>query len=202
MIAALTGVVQHKELDRVVVDVGGVGYLVWLSAQSMAEVPPQGSSVRLFCHTHVREDALQLFGFCQEQERKAFELLISISGVGPRLALTILSGMPVGELLEAIAGGDVRRLQTLPGVGKKTAARLVLELKEGCARVGALATAAAPSRAASTRYEVIEALVGLGYRRPQAERAVEAVWAREGEGATAVVAERLLRDALALIAEL
>lgn len=201
MIATLSGVVQHKELDRVVVDVGGVGYLVWLSAQSMAEVPPQGSPLRVFCHTHVREDALQLFGFCQEQERRVFELLIAVSGVGPRLALTILSGMPVSELVAAIAGADVRRLQTIPGVGKKTAERLVLELKERCARLGSAAATVAAGGSASARLDVLEALVALGYRRPQAERAVEAALTNAEPGA-AVVAERLLRDALSLIAEL
>ncbi|MBK8480334.1 MAG: Holliday junction branch migration protein RuvA [Proteobacteria bacterium] len=168
----------------------------------MAEVPSEGSPVRIFCHTHVREDALQLFGFCQDLERRTFELLISVSGVGPRLALTILSGMPVAELLQAIAGADVRRLQTLPGVGKKTAERLSLELKERCARLGAAKTAASPTGTASARVDVTEALVALGYRRAQAERAVETVLADRTEGAAAVVAERLLRDALSLIAEL
>ncbi|MCC6746445.1 MAG: Holliday junction branch migration protein RuvA [Deltaproteobacteria bacterium] len=198
MIAALTGILAHKGFDRVVVDVGGVGYLVNVSLQTLAELPPQGEKLSILCHTHVREDALQLFGFLQEQERQAFELLIGISGVGPKLALSILSGMPVGQLLVAIAESNHGRLQGIPGVGKKTAERLVMELKDRCAQLAmAQPVSARPEDPRGT--EVVEALVGLGYKRPLAERAVQKVLKTEG---AAPPPEQLLRHALSAIGEL
>ena len=135
MIAALKGVVAEKNLQRVVVDVGGVGYLVNVSMQTLADLPAVGEPVQLRCHTHVREDALQIFGFTRALEQQAFELLILVSGIGPKLALTALSGMPVERLLGAIAHADHAALQRIPGVGKKTAERVVVELRERCAKL-------------------------------------------------------------------
>ncbi len=199
MIASLKGVLQHKGLDRVVVDVGGVGYLAHVSSQTLGALPGEGEPVRLLCHTHVREDALQIYGFADAAEQTAFELLISVSGIGPKLALTTLSGLPVRELLGAIAAGDHRRLQTIPGVGRKTAERMVVELKERCGRLaGELAADGARPPTALGTGEVIEALVNLGYKRAHAEGAVERVL-RESEGVPRP--EALLRAALAKIRE-
>ncbi len=204
MIASLSGTLGRKELDRVVVEVGGVGYLVHVSAQTLAVLPESGAAVQLLCHTHVREDAIQIFGFAQASEQTLFELLIGISGIGPRLALTALSGMPVAELVSCIAGEDHRRLQSVPGIGRKTAERIVLELKDRCAKLLAElgqapqpATAAAPPGGRASG-EVVEALVNLGYKRAQAERAVERVLAKAEQ---APDRERLLRQALASIRE-
>jgi holliday junction DNA helicase RuvA len=204
MIASLSGTLTRKELDCVVVEVGGVGYLVHVSAQTLAVLPETGSPVQLLCHTHVREDAFQIFGFAQASEQTLFELLIGISGIGPRLALTVLSGMPVIELVSCVAAEDHKRLQLVPGIGRKTAERIVLELKDRCAKLlaelgqpsqPAAAVAPAPGRAGG---EVVEALVNLGYKRAQAERAVERVLAKAEQ---APDRERLLRLALASIRE-
>jgi holliday junction DNA helicase RuvA len=201
MIATLRGTLQQRGLDRVVVDVNGVGYLVHVSSQTLATLPAVGEQVQLLCHTHVREDALQIFGFAGAAEQQAFELLIAVSGIGPKLALTTLSGMPVRELVEAIAAEDHRRLQTIPGIGKKTAERMVVELKERCA---ALAGELAPvdpgkSLTAPLPTEVVEALVNLGYRRQAAQRAVER--ALEQAGQPPPPPEQLLRAALVAMRE-
>src|SRR5205823_6140261 len=130
MIARLSGVLLEKHSDTAVVDVQGVGYLVYLSHQSMARLPSEGSRAQLRCYTHVREDALQLYGLATAEEEELFHLLISVSGVGPKLAVNILSGMPAPELASAIRHGELGRLTKISGVGKKTAERLVMELKD------------------------------------------------------------------------
>lgn len=196
MIAALDGKVLQKDLDRVVVDVGGVGYLVHVSMQTHSDLPPLGERVQLLCHTHVREDALQVFGFMVAAELSAFELLITVSGVGPKLALTTLSGLPVGELLTAIAAGDIKKLQSVPGVGRKTAERIVVDLKDRCAKLAGSATPAA--RASRPVEEVVDALVNLGYKRSVADKAV--VRAEEVLGGGNL--EELLRRALMAVREL
>jgi Holliday junction DNA helicase RuvA len=194
VIAALTGILRHKGVGDLVIDVGGVGYSVRVSLQTLAELPPEGESVSLLCHTHVREDALQLFGFLNSHERDVFELLISVSGVGPKLALTILSGMPVNQLGVAMAEGNHRRLVTIPGVGKRTAERLIVELKD---RFGSLAvgTASRPPAGSAGTEHLVEALAGLGYRRQMAEKAV----AQAAQGGDELPPEQLLRRALALL---
>jgi len=198
MIACLRGKLQEKGLQSAVVDVGGVGYLVSVSLQTLAALPTEGEQVVLRCHTHVREDALQLFGFAEPEEQQAFELLITVSGIGPKLALTILSGMSVRDLLQAIAGGDHKRLQTIPGVGKKTAERIVVDLKDRCGKLEAAAPEGAPRPGGVA--EVVEALANLGYKKNQAERAVERVLKRDGAGS--MTAEDLLRAALVAVQEL
>src|SRR5207244_1787696 len=130
VIARLSGMVLEKRGDAAVIDVQGVGYLVHLSLQSMGKLPPEGSRAQVLCYTHVREDALQLFGFLTVEEEELFHLLISVSGVGPKLALNILSGMPATELATAILHSEFARLTKISGVGKKTAERLVVELKD------------------------------------------------------------------------
>jgi Holliday junction DNA helicase RuvA len=201
MIASLQGALAAKdpEAGQLVVEVGGVGYLVHVSSQTIAALPEVGEPVQLRCHTHVREDALQIFGFLEGLEQKLFELLIAVSGIGPKLALTALSGMPVAELLRAIVGEEHRRLQAIPGIGKKTAERIVLELKDRCAGLArTIPSGPRPSRSESSQSgEVVTALVNLGYKRVQAEKAV--VRALEREGVSTADLERLLREALTLI---
>ena len=200
MIAHLRGNMIEKGLQHVVVDVGGVGYMVHVSLQTLSALPPVGEPVALRCHTHVREEVLQLFGFVEADERHAFELLITVSGIGPKLALTILSGMSVRDLLGAIAGADHRRLQTIPGVGKKTAERMVVDLKDRCAKLEAAAPAGRSGPAGTSAAEVVEALANLGYKKGLAERAVERVLKQTME--SEMTAEQLLRAALAAVQEL
>ncbi len=176
MIASLSGTLGEKSPERLVLDVGGVGYAVQVSLQTFADLPPAGATVRLLVHTEVREDAIELFGFLRPEERALFHLLRKVKGVGPRTALGVLSGMPLAALLVAVAGGDGARLQTIPGVGKKLAERIVVECREGAAALAASAPRAeAPVAADGVLGEAVSALVNLGYKRAEAERAVERV---------------------------
>jgi holliday junction DNA helicase RuvA len=191
VIASLAGTLQEKSPERLVVDVGGVGYALHVSLQTFADLPSAGAPVRLLVHTEVREDAIELFGFLRPAERTLFNLLRKVKGLGPRTALVVLSGMPLAELAATIAGGDAARLQTIPGVGKKFAERIVVECREGAAELAA--GARAPERAAPNggpADEAISALVNLGYRRSEAERAVERI------GRPAAPLEELVRAAL------
>lgn len=177
MIGRLVGRLAEKSPDQVLLDVGGVGYLVHIPLSTFYELPEAESPASLWIHTHVREEALSLYGFLTEKERALFLLLLGVAGIGPKVALTVLSGIPPAELVEALRTQDVRRLVAVPGVGKKTAERMVLELAEKVQRFAeAVSTRAAPAIAAE---DVISALVNLGYRKVEAERAVEAV-ARSG----------------------
>ncbi len=177
MIGRLVGRLAAKAPDQVLLDVGGVGYLIHIPLSTFYELPEPESPASLWIHTHVREDALALYGFLTERERSLFLLLMSVAGIGPRVALTVLSGIPPTELVEALRRQDVRRLMAVPGVGKKTAERMVLELAE---KVEKFAAEAAPERpAAIAADDVISALVNLGYRKGEAERAVDSI-ARSG----------------------
>lgn len=196
MIARLSGTLLEKRGDVAVVDVGGVGYLVHLSLQSMARLPAEGAEVRLRTYTHVREDALQLFGFANEDEERLFALLIGVSGVGPRLAQTILSGMPAPELAAALIGEEIGRLTQISGVGKKTAERLVLELKDKLKTSGLLGRTAQAAVPLSGSGALVSALLNLGYKPAAAERTAEAV--RRSLGPAAAVEDQL-REALRLI---
>ncbi len=198
MIARLSGVVVEKRGDGVVLDVQGVGYLVHLSLQSLGRVPAEGGRAQLRCYTHVREDALQLFGFATPEEEELFHLLISVSGVGPKLGVNILSGMPAPELAAAIVHGELARLTKISGVGKKTAERLIVELKDRIRESGLLgARPSQPPPATSPDAALLSALVNLGYRPAAAERTAEIV--RRNLGATAPLEDQL-REALRLIA--
>ncbi len=171
MIARLAGTLVEKQPDRVILDVRGVGYLVSISFQTYQELPEASAEASLWIHTHVREDALALFGFASEKEKRLFEMLIGVSGVGPKLALTLLSGIPAGELVAALAGGDAKRLTSVPGIGRKTADRLALELREKAAKLHTPA-----DRASGIDPEdVVSALVNFGYKKSDADRAVEAI---------------------------
>jgi Holliday junction DNA helicase RuvA len=195
MIAFLRGRVLDKGPGRVVVDVQGVGYDVYVPLSTYYEVGEVGRDVTLRIHTHVREDALLLYGFLTELEQQAFEHLITISGIGPKLAVSVLSGIEPRELVAAIQRADVARLTRVPGVGRKTAERIVLELKD---KLGALMvptpgekTPAAP--ADRLRDDLLSALQNLGYHRPLAEKAIDAVLAASGEPPSL---EQALRGAL------
>jgi Holliday junction DNA helicase RuvA len=193
MIAFLRGRVIDKQPNRVIVDVGGVGYEVHVPLSTFYEVGDEGAEVSLRVFTHVREDALQLYGFLTDLERQVFERLIGISGIGPKLAIAVLSGMDSRELITAVQRADVVRLTGIPGIGKKTAERIVLELKD---RLTQLAPPAAPGHTAPSsedrlRGDLISALQNLGYHRQQVERVTSSVTATSG-----VTFEQALRDAL------
>lgn len=186
MIAQLRGRLLAKEPHRVVVDVGGVGYQVFVPLSTFYRLPEVSGEVSLFTHTHVREDALQLFGFASRDEQTLFELLQGVSGIGPRLATNILSGISVEELVPALTGGDVARLRAVPGVGKKLAERLLVELREKVAAALALSGAAAPPAPAGSDpllEDVISALVNLGCNRKDAAKAAEAARRTHGPSA-------------------
>lgn len=197
MIASLTGVLQVKDArrpQRIVVDVGGVGYEVWAPLFTIYTLGDPGARVALRIHTHVREDVLQLFGFATDLEQNLFERLIGVSGVGPKLALAVLSGLEPQELVRAIRSNDLGRLTAIPGVGRKTAERLVVELKDRLAQedVGGGPTATLPA-GDSVRDDVLSALANLGYQRATAEKAADRVLARDA-GADGF--EQTLRDVL------
>ena len=172
MIARLVGRLALKSPEALIVDVHGVGYRVMVSLTAFAALPEQGAEVELGIHTNLRENALELFGFVSAEEKALFGALITVSGVGPRMALNILSGLPAAELREALAAGNVSRLVAIPGVGKRTAERLIVELQD---RARKLAAAAPTDGARAVDTEAVSALVNLGYRAPEAERAVRAV---------------------------
>jgi len=176
MIGRLTGRLAAKAPDQVLVDVSGVGYVVHIPLSTFYELPEVENPASLWIHTHVREDTLALYGFLTERERSLFLLLLGVAGIGPKVALTVLSGIPPTELASALRNQDVRRLVAIPGVGKKTAERMVLELAE---KVEAFAEKAPPAAAAVPAEDVVSALVNLGYRKAEAERSVEGV-ARAG----------------------
>ncbi len=191
MIARLRGWLRECSPEEVVVDVGGVGYQLFVSAQTLATLPAEGEEVELLTVTHLREDALQLFGFAEAAERRLFQMLQSVSGIGPRLALGILSGMPVGELREAIRRRDLVRLTRIPGVGKKIAERLSVELAD---KLLALPEERAPRHEAplgDVGMRAVSALINLQFRPAEAERAVEGALAA---GLTTL--EDVVREAL------
>jgi Holliday junction DNA helicase RuvA len=203
VIGYLQGRVLDKSPERLLVDVGGVGYEVFVPVSTFYEVERQGveqgdprPTVALHVHTHLREDGLTLYGFWTAREKRLFERLIAVSGIGPRLARVVLSGMPPGELVGAIAGGDAARLATIPGVGKKTAERLVLELKDKVQPEPADGEGAPPPEAeAGPGQDLVLALLHLGYTRQDAERGAERAL-REGASDRF---EDLLRRALQLL---
>jgi Holliday junction DNA helicase RuvA len=170
MIAHLRGKLISKHPNQAIVEAAGVGYDVAISVPTFSELPALNTEVAFFIHTHVREDALALFGFLRAQEKQLFEKLLSVSGIGPKLAITILSGMPADAMISAIKGNNVASLTRIPGIGKKTAERMVLELRD---KLDAFSASAEVVAAASpVEEDVISALVNLGYQRPLAEKAL------------------------------
>ena len=200
MIGSLTGRLAQKEPSRLIVDVQGVGYEVQVPLSTFYGLGDVGADVSVRIHTHVREDALSLFGFGTALELDLFERLIGISGVGPRLALAVLSGIEPPDLVRAVSAGDVVRLTRIPGVGKKTAERIVLELKDRLPELLVVETDAPETDTESpgVRDDVLSALLNLGYQRPRAERAVGRV-ATDASGGDQF--EDVLRQALRELAK-
>ena len=190
MIALLRGRVLETDPDRLIVDVGGVGYELHVSASTVHELAarPEGDEVTFRVHTHVREDALQLFGFLNGREKALFLRLVAVSGIGPRLALTVLSGMTVDDLIAAIRGGDARRLQSISGVGKAIAGRMANELREKLDDLAIAPAGPTAGRPIAGDDDLVLALENLGYKRVQAEAAIRRL---DPDAADAPFADRL-----------
>ena len=197
MIAHLRGKLISKHPNQAIVEAAGVGYEVNISIPTFSTLPALGTEVSLFIHTHVREDALSLFGFLRSEEKQLFEKLISVSGIGPRLAITILSGMPAENMVNAIRGNDLTRLTKIPGIGRKTAERMVLELRDKLPAGMAVDQVPVVPSLSATQEDVLSALVNLGYQKPAAEKAMERV-GRDGGSRSFDV---LFRETLALISK-
>ena len=195
MIAHLRGRILTKRPNQAVVDVNGVGYEVTISIPTFSELPNAGGEVSLHIHTHVREDALALYGFLRAQEKELFERLISVSGIGPKLAITVLSGMQAEKMVAAIRGNDIAALTKIPGIGKKTAERMVLELRDKLDSFGV--AAAVVSRHSPVEEDVLSALTNLGYQRAAAERALTAA----GNGGGARSFDQLFRETLGALSK-
>jgi len=196
VIAHLRGRLLAKHPNQAIVETGGVGYDVTITVPTFTELTQVGTEVSLHIHTHVREDALALYGFGRPEEKQLFEKLLTVSGIGPKLAVTILSGMPADEMIASIRSNDVVRLTRIPGIGKKTAERMVLELRDKLPPQGAEAVTAIPSLTAMEE-DVLSALVNLGYQRAAAEKAVSNV-AKNGKAAPFEV---MFRDALGALSK-
>lgn len=178
MIARLSGTLIEKHVSGLVVDVAGVGYGVLVPLSTFYAVGEPGASITLRIHTHVREDALQLYGFATPLEEQLFERLIGVSGIGPKLALSILSGIESADLVAAVREGNVARLTKVPGIGRKTAERLVIDLRDRLPDTGTGAGGPGGARSAGVRDDLFSALANLGYQRQAVEKTVEAVLAR------------------------
>jgi Holliday junction DNA helicase RuvA len=193
MIAHLRGKLLAKHPNQAIVEAGGVGYDVTISVPTFSALPSEGAEVSLVIYTHVREDQIALFGFSEAIEKKLFEKLIAVSGIGPKLAITVLSGLPADKLVAAIRGGDHATLTRIPGIGKKTAERVVLELKDKLDEMGA---GPAATSVGAVGDDVLSAMVNLGYPRPTAQKAIESAM-EKAEGAEDF--EQLFRAAIAAI---
>jgi Holliday junction DNA helicase RuvA len=197
MIGHLRGTVLEKHPNQVIVEAAGVGYDIQIPISTYTSLPAEGAAVALRIYTHVREDALLLFGFATPQEKTVFERLISVSGIGPKLAVTVLSGLPTSDLVTAIRAADVQRLVRIPGVGKKTAERIVLELKDKLigTEIGASAEPTATDTWTALERDVLSALQNLGCSRPAAEEAIRKVKDRGAPGQF----EAFFRAAMAVV---
>lgn len=201
MIAHLNGRLLSKEPNSVIVDVSGVGYEVNIPLSTFYELENEGSNVQLRIYTHVKEDALQLYGFRTERERTLFINFISVSGIGPKLGIALLSGMSADELINSIKSNNLARLTLIPGVGRKTAERLIVDLREKMTAMVAstvdeepgIASAHLPSSEDSVRSDALSALANLGYQRSAAEKAIDAVLNDGGEMTVESVLRRGLR---------
>jgi len=196
MIAFLRGRLIAKTPSQAIVECGGVGYESTISVATFTTLPAEGAEARLHIYTHVREDVLALFGFAEPAEKRMFEKLLTISGIGPKLAITVLSGIDTSRLVTAIRGGDHATLQRIPGIGKKTAERVVLELKDKLDDM-AVAPATASAHYGPAGDDALSAMVNLGYARPIAQKAIETAMAKNPEAAQDF--EVLFRAAMAAI---
>jgi holliday junction DNA helicase RuvA len=206
MIAHLSGILLSKHTNTVILEVGGVGYEVTIPLSTFYELEDSGANVKLHIHTHVREDALQLFGFKTLRERELFLRLLSVSGVGPKLAITMIGIMSANEIIASIRTNNLARLTSIPGVGKKSAERLVIELRDKIAALSspaleeefaARAGAGSPTSEDAVRDDALSALVGLGYQKAAAEKAINSALQEGGE----ISVEVLLRRSLRLLAK-
>lgn len=195
MIARLSGNLVEKTINRCIIDVNGAGYAVVVPLSTFYELPEVGESVVMQIHTHVRDDAIELYGFNTVYECKVFELMISVSGIGPKLAVNILSGISADELVDALRREDARRLTAIPGVGRKTAERMILELKDKLARLDGQAPhpSSRVPKADKVKEDALSALVNLGYRGNTAKEAVEKILRGADEP---LPLERVLKAAL------
>lgn len=201
MFALINGRLAHKSANEVIVDVGGIGYRIFIPLSTFYELPEAGDNVSFHLHTHVKEDAIQLFGFRNREEKSIFQLMIQVSGIGPKLALNLLSGISAPELARAVSGGDLARLVAIPGVGKKTAERMVLELKDKFLKLikeEMAGPAPVEFQGDVLMDDALSALENLGYRQPLAKKALERVRASlDGE----LTIEELLKQTLKLLAK-
>ena len=195
MIAFLRGLLLEKHPNQAIVEAGGVGYDVTIPVSTFTHLPEAGTEVRLRIHTHVREDALSLYGFLTQDEKSLFEKLLSVSGIGPKLAITILSGLAAPDLIHSIRAGDVAKLVRIPGIGKKTAERMVLELRDKLPAATGESPETPAAALSQIDQDVLSALLNLGCARPQAEAAVRKA---KAAGANAEF-EPLFRRALELV---
>lgn len=196
MIAHLRGRLLAKHPNQAVVETGGVGYDITISVPTFSDLPAVNGEVALHIHTHVREDTIALYGFLRPAEKSLFEKLITVSGIGPKLAITILSGMAADVMVNAIRGNDLARLTRIPGIGRKTAERMVLELRDKLTVEKAGEIAAAPALSA-LEADVLSALVNLGYQRAAAEKALAAV-SKSGKSGPF---DAMFREALAVLSK-
>jgi Holliday junction DNA helicase RuvA len=197
MIALLTGVIAYKTPDHIILDVHGVGYRVLIPFSTYYELPEEGGAASLHIHTSVREDAIQLYGFRTRLEKSFFQLLISVTGIGPKMARDILSNIQPAPLAQALAQGDVHKLSSIPGIGKKTAERLVLELKDKAGKLDLSSLPAFEAREIPTEDvmdDVVSALLNLGYKEPQVRKALGGLDASGG-----ATVEELLKQALKIL---
>lgn len=202
MIASITGTILDKTPNALIVEVHGIGYQLFIPLNTFYRLPEVKESVSLQVYTHVREDALQLYGFLSALEKELFLLLLGVSGVGPKVALGILSGMELTELVQALRDGNVDRLRAIPGVGPKTAGRLVLELREKVSALslaGLQTPAAAGSESEKMKEDALSALVNLGYSRNEAKRVIDKIAGEEGSASDFV--EGLIKKALKKLAK-
>jgi holliday junction DNA helicase RuvA len=206
MIAHLSGTLLSKQATSVILDVAGVGYEVTIPLSTFYDLEDAGSNVQLRIYTHVREDALQLYGFKTARERELFLRLISVSGIGPKLGITLLSGMSADEMIASIRTNNLARLTLIPGIGRKTAERLVIELRDKVAslsspeleeELGATAGAPAPASEDAMRSDALSALLNLGYQRGSAEKAITSAMSDGGD----LSVESILRSSLRKLAK-
>jgi len=201
MIAHIKGKIIHKSPDSVIIDVAGVGYEVHIPLSTYYKLPETEEYVSLNTYTHIREDALQLYGFLTQREKEIFQLLIGVSGVGPRLARNILSGIPADDLVSALSSGDIARLKAIPGIGGKTAERLIVELRDKMTaivrnHVGEVVASGVADKRDDISKDVLSALVNLGYKGNLAEKAIE----KAKQINTDATFEILLKESLKVLA--
>jgi len=196
VIALLSGRLVYKSPEYSIIDVNGVGYQVFTSLTSFYSLPEINDALTINIHTHHREDAIHLFGFVEKSEKELFYFLIGVSGIGPKLALTILSGMPADQLIAAITNGDVGRLTNISGIGKKTADRLILELKEKVKHIAPAVRSGERAEKNRIKDDAISALINLGYNRAVAKDAIEKI-SIDAEGNITV--ENLIRESLKVL---